>query len=145
MSRDFNLWWDPEAAHIVLRAPWKSITATPIDITIKTRMDKTLIERIAKGIFPSSKYVAKYATESPMWDELTFAAWLDPTIITKRQTYFLDAEIDHGASYGNTIVWSPAANPGLGEQPVSVNLDLNLKRFYDMFVNLMNQPPNESR
>src|SRR5437588_11117866 len=30
--REFNLWFDPEAAHIVLRAPWKKIICTPVDI-----------------------------------------------------------------------------------------------------------------
>ena len=28
--REFNLWFDPEAAHIVLRAPWKRIVCTPV-------------------------------------------------------------------------------------------------------------------
>ena len=34
---EFNWWFDPEAARIVLRAPWKKITITPIDISVKTR------------------------------------------------------------------------------------------------------------
>ena len=25
---EFNIWFDPEAAHIVLRAPWKKIVCT---------------------------------------------------------------------------------------------------------------------
>jgi len=29
--REFNWWFDPEAVRIVMRAPWKSITITPID------------------------------------------------------------------------------------------------------------------
>ena len=35
---EFNFWFDPEAAHIVLRAPWRKITCTPTDISIKTRL-----------------------------------------------------------------------------------------------------------
>src|SRR6202051_122217 len=35
--REFNWWFDPEAARIVLRAPWKKMTVTPIDISVKTR------------------------------------------------------------------------------------------------------------
>src|SRR5215469_6930354 len=34
--REFNWWFDPEAARIVLRAPWKKMTITPIDISVKT-------------------------------------------------------------------------------------------------------------
>jgi inosine-uridine nucleoside N-ribohydrolase len=137
---EFNLWFDPEAAHIVLRAPWKSITCTPVDITIKTHMDKAMIDRIAKGTSPVAKYIGKYGVDMPLWDELTFAAWLDPSIITEHHTYYLDAEIDHGASYGNTLVWFPGSNPGLGERPIDVNLDLNREKFYDMFISLMTSP-----
>src|ERR1039458_6459781 len=34
---EFNLWFDLEAAHIVLRAPWKKIVCTTVDISVKTR------------------------------------------------------------------------------------------------------------
>ena len=35
---EFNFWFDPEAAEIVLRARWKKIVCTPTDISIKTHM-----------------------------------------------------------------------------------------------------------
>src|SRR6266851_3058624 len=44
--REFNLWFDPEAAHVVLRAPWNKIVCTPVDISVKTRMTSELINRI---------------------------------------------------------------------------------------------------
>src|ERR1700676_1462242 len=40
---EFNIWFDPEAAHIVLRAPWNKIICTPVDISVKTRMSKDLV------------------------------------------------------------------------------------------------------
>src|SRR6266571_5414865 len=43
---EFNMWFDPEAAHIVLRAPWKKIVCTTVDISVKTRMTTQLIDRI---------------------------------------------------------------------------------------------------
>ncbi len=43
---EFNLWFDPEAAHIVLRAPWTKIICTPVDISVKTRMTTQLIDQI---------------------------------------------------------------------------------------------------
>jgi inosine-uridine nucleoside N-ribohydrolase len=140
LARDFNLWWDPEAAHIVLRAPWHKITCTPLDISIKTWMSKDLIARIAKGSTPLSRYLAKFATEGYMWDELTFAAWLDPSIITKQEVFYLDANINHGGNYGDTLSWLPGDNPGMGEQPIQVDEELDKQRFYDMFVELMTHP-----
>ena len=35
---EFNIWFDPEAAHIVLRAPWKKMVCTTVDISVKTSM-----------------------------------------------------------------------------------------------------------
>ena len=46
-THEFNLWFDPEAAHIVLRAPWKKIVCTTVDISVKTRLTSDLIERIS--------------------------------------------------------------------------------------------------
>ena len=43
---EFNLWFDPEAAHIVLTAPWKKIVCTTVDISVKTRMTQDLINRV---------------------------------------------------------------------------------------------------
>ncbi len=75
-----------------------------------------------------------------MWDELAVAAWLDEGIITARTELFMDVEIDHGAAYGNTLSWTPGSEPGLGEQRVRVNVDLDSTRFIDLFVDLMQRP-----
>jgi inosine-uridine nucleoside N-ribohydrolase len=138
-NMEFNLWFDPEAAHIVLRAPWKHITCTPQDVTVKTRMTKELEARLAASPSLTARYVTKYAVDMPMWDELTFAAWIDPSIITERHSWYLDAEINHGASYGTTVVWHPGGKPGMGEQPVDVAFDLDRKRFEDLFVALLSR------
>ena len=33
-------------------------------------------------------------------------AWLDPSLITKKETLFMDIDLDRGASYGNTLSWT---------------------------------------
>src|SRR5712672_1344811 len=50
---EFNIWFDPEAAHIVLHAPWKKIVCTPVDISVKTRMTTELINRIRTSDTPA--------------------------------------------------------------------------------------------
>ena len=45
---EFNFWFDPEAAHIVLRAAWPRIDLTTVDISIKTRFTKAMLDEIAK-------------------------------------------------------------------------------------------------
>jgi len=143
--REFNFWWDPEATHMVLCAPWHKITITTVDISIKTGLTKHMIAEIGKSSNPAAQYIAQYADEECMWDELAAAAWLDPSLITKETTLFMDIDISHGAGYGNTLVWNSGEQPGLGEQLVHVQQDLNLEKFNKMFIDLMTSPTPVAR
>jgi purine nucleosidase len=135
--REFNFWFDPEAVHIVLRAPWKKITVTTVDISVKTHMTKEVIQQIAKAGTPSAEYIGKYSGEEFLWDELAALAWLDPSIITKQEKLYMDMDISHTAGYGNTLVWTADEHPGLGEQAVNVLVDLDNPKFMKMLVELL--------
>jgi inosine-uridine nucleoside N-ribohydrolase len=138
--REFNFWMDPEASHAVLHAHWPRFVLTTVDISIKTRMEKNLIAQVAKSNTPAAQYVAKYAEANYLWDELAAAAWLDPTIITKWQKIYMDVEVDHGASYGDTLAWAPGQQPGMGESLVEVQDDLDKEKFYKEYVDLLTRP-----
>ena len=138
--REFNLWFDPEASSRVLHSDWARVVVTTVDISIKTQMTKDLIAEIAKGQFPAGQYVAKYAQPGYLWDELAAVAWLDPSIITKSHKVYLDVSTDHGASYGDTLVWTDATRPHLGEREVEIQDDLDKPKFYREFVDLMTRP-----
>ena len=140
-THEFNLWFDPEAAHIVLRAPWKKIVCTPVDISVKTRLTADLINRIKASETPAARYIGKYArlrgNYNYLWDELAAAAWLDPSLIIKKETLYMDVDLDRGAGYGNTLGWTERDKPKIDVQPVEVQDDLDLDRFYGIFVNLL--------
>ena len=141
---EFNLWFDPEAAHIVLRAPWKKITATTVDISVKTKLTTEMIQKIDAAGTSLAHYVAKYFQPGPgsdfMWDELAAEAWIDPSIITKSETRYLDVDIDHGAAYGNTLTWTDADKPAIPLRPVQIQVDLDKEKLYKMFIELMSRP-----
>jgi inosine-uridine nucleoside N-ribohydrolase len=143
-THEFNLWFDPEAAHIVLRAPWKKIVCTPVDISVKTRLTSELMDRLKTSDSQAARYIAKYArlrgNYNYLWDELTSAAWLDPSIITKKETLLMDVDLDRGAGYGNTLSWTERDKPQDEVQPVEVQGDLDLNKFYKMFVDLLSAP-----
>jgi len=143
-THEFNLWFDPEAAHIVLLAPWKKIVCTPVDISVKTRLTVDLIDRIKAADTPAARYIGKYArlrgNYNYLWDELAAAAWLDPSLITKKEKLFMDVDLDRGAGYGNTLSWSEQDKPKIEVQPVEVQDDLDLDRFYKLFVTLLSAP-----
>jgi inosine-uridine nucleoside N-ribohydrolase len=138
--REFNFWWDPEAVHMVLTSPWHKITITTVDISVKTRLTRAMIAEIAKSPAPSAQYMGKYADEEYLWDELAAAAWLDPSIITRETPLYMDIDISHTGGYGNVLVWAPGSQPGLGEQLVHVQQDLDKAKFYRMFADLMSRP-----
>jgi len=67
-------------------------------------------------------------------------AWLDPTLITRKETLFMDVDLDRGANYGNTLSWTDRERPKGELQPIEVQDDLDLDRFYKMFVDLLTAP-----
>src|SRR5580704_7770850 len=129
---EFNLWFDPEAAHIMLRAPWKKIVCTPVDISVKTRMTNALIDRVKAGNSSAARYIGQYShlygNYNYLWDELAAAAWLDPSLITKKETRFLDIDLDHGENYGNTLSWTDDDKPKFEVRPVEVQVDLDTEK-----------------
>jgi len=139
-SREFNFWMDPEASSAVLHAHWPRVALTTVDISVKTRMDKDLIEQIRKSPTPAAQYVVKYAEPNILWDELAAVAWLDPSIITKWKKLYVDVNVDHGASYGNTLVWPEGKQPGMGEVLIEVQDDLDKSKFYKEYVDLLTTP-----
>src|ERR1700692_1134008 len=57
---EFNFWFDPEAAEIVLRAPWKKIVSTPTDISVKTHMTAAMVKQIEASGTPLARYIAQF-------------------------------------------------------------------------------------
>ena len=141
---EFNFWFDPDAAEVVLRAPWKKIVCTPVDISIKTRLTPATIKQIEASGTPLGRYVARFFRTGQggeyMWDELAAAAWIDPSLITKTETRYMSVDLDRGAGYGNTLTWTEKDKPKTTVQPVEIQMDLDNDKFNQMFINLMTAP-----
>jgi len=139
--REFNWWFDPEAARIVMRAPWKKITITPIDISIKTRLTPEIQAAIAQAHTPVAEYLTKYSVASYMWDELSAAALVEPRIITATKELYVDIDVSHGPSYGETLFWEPTAQVPSYERLATVQFDVDTQKFYNLYIRLMTEPP----
>jgi inosine-uridine nucleoside N-ribohydrolase len=142
---EFNLWFDPEAAHIVLRAHWASIVCTTVDVSVKTQLTQPMLDEIGKTQTPVAQYVARYSHpgRSYLWDELAAAAWLDPTLITGEKRVYMDVNLDRGAGYGDTLTWSDRGKPALDVQLVHAQMDVDMPKFAEMLIRLMSGPtPN---
>lgn len=139
--REFNWWFDPEAVRIAMRAPWKKITITPIDVSVKTKLSPAIQSSIAKADTPVARYLTKFSLLSYMWDELSAAALIDPSIITGTREMYVDIDVDHGPSYGKTLFWAEGAKLPPYERLATVQFDVDAPKFYDLYVKLMTQAP----
>ena len=139
---EFNFWFDPEAAHIVLHADWPRIDVTTVDISIKAPFTQAMLDAIAKSQAPAARYIAAWSQRRTyMWDELEACAWIDPSIVTQDRLLYMDVDLSHGPSYGDTLTWPEKLKPVTGVRLVHAQLDLDLARFQKMFVDLMTRTP----
>lgn len=137
---EFNFWFDPEAAHIVLRAAWPTVDVTTVDVSIKAPFTQKLVDEIAKSQSPTARYITAWSQERYyMWDELAACAWLDPSLITKESTVYMDVNLNRGPTYGDTLTWNDKLKPLTGVRLVHAQLDVDLERFQKMFIEFMSR------
>jgi purine nucleosidase len=135
---EFNFWFDPEAAHIVLRADWPRVDVTTVDVSIKAPFTEKMLDEIAKAQTPTARYIAAWSQDRYyLWDELAACAWLDHSLITKEKLVYMDVDLSHGPTYGDTLTWTEKFKPATGVRLVHAQVDLDLPRFQKMFVDLM--------
>jgi inosine-uridine nucleoside N-ribohydrolase len=144
---EFNFWMDPEAARMVLRAPWPRVTVSPLNICRQAPFTKQVATAAAQGNSPISRYFAdtflsrsEHAASPLMYDQIAVLARIDPMIIARSEEMWLDIEIDHGASYGSTLFWGDDRDPPPGVRRATVQLDLDYPRFIEAFLELMKRP-----
>jgi len=144
---EFNFWFDPEAANIVLHAKWPKISVTTIDASLKTRMEPEVLDGLKGATTPAARYTLKYTTRPVMinylWDELAAAAWLDSSLITSERYVYMDVDINHGPTYGDTLIWNEGTEPRLPLQKVHAQVDVDLPRLQSLLIKLLSSPtPN---
>ncbi len=135
---EFNFRWDPEAASLTLRAPWRRVVQVPIDPSTRTLFRPEMIKQIAAADTPVARYVTKYAENFPLWDEIAAAVWLEPSLATRRERLAVDVDTGaDGAGYGNTLSWAKGQGPGLGEPEVEVVFEVDVPRLEKLVTDLL--------
>jgi inosine-uridine nucleoside N-ribohydrolase len=117
-----------------------------VDISIKAMFTQAMVDEIAKSPNPGARYIAAWSQDRYyLWDELAACAWLDPSIITREKQVYMDVDLSHGPSYGDTLTWADAMRPATDVQKVHAQLDLDLPKFTHEFIELMSAPPQSGR
>jgi inosine-uridine nucleoside N-ribohydrolase len=136
--REFNFRFDPEAASVVSRSPWRTITMVPVDPSTATQMTPDRIARMEAAAPPAFRpWVHQLPANRPLWDEIASAVWLDPSLITAHDRLYIDANAQFGPGYGDTLSWSEHYRPGLGEQPADVVRSVDPDRLYALMLHLI--------
>lgn len=133
--REFNIRFDPEAASIVSRSPWRKITVVPVDPSTATQLRRDLLDRLAHAASPDiARYVAAMEPGFPLWDEIVAGIWLDPSIVTSRDRRYVDYNTQFAAGYGDMLSWREGYQPGVGEQPAEIVRAIDVGRLEDWMV-----------
>lgn len=141
--REFNFWFDPEAASIALHANWAKITGTTIDASLETRLAPVL-KSLERANSAAAKYLIRYAhvdsSSDIAWDELAAATWLDPAITKRERVVSMDVNLSRGPGYGDVLTWSAQDKPLLPVREVHVQTEVDVPRLQKDLVELFSAP-----
>lgn len=137
-TNTFNMFFDPEAARKVLRAPWPKFSIVPVDVAEEVHQGdeiapgRRMIEEIAtRAQSPISDLFQRYAVEPlrrdpnfdffRMADEMIAAQVIDPAVFTKSERMYVDICTTPGPRYGDSMFWPQnwQARPETGAHPVN--------------------------
>lgn len=146
-TAEANTWHDPEAAQLVIEAPWRTTFVT-LDVTMRTVLSEAHLAEIAGSTDPKARfawaaldfYLGAYQSwigrrSCPLHDPLAMALALQPDLATYR-TVHTSVEL-HGAQTRGSLVpdlrGSSEAPPAPGGDVVYVD-ELDIPRFQALFV-----------
>jgi inosine-uridine nucleoside N-ribohydrolase len=146
-AAEFNFWFDPEAARIVLRSRIPEKVMFGLDICNTAPIRKAEFDRIASAGTPVTDlfredlgkrypgFLSHPEGTAYMWDSLAAAYLLDPGFVTRSERRYLDAETAWGRSYGATTALNRAMAPNA--TPVKVMLALDFPRVFGLYRTLL--------
>ena len=142
-AAEFNFWFDPEAARIVLRSRIPQKVMFGLDICNLAKIKRAEFDQIVKVKTPiTDLYREDLGTHYPgfltkpdatafLWDSLVAAYLLDPDFVTKFESKYIDVTTNWGQFYGSTVPLDRKAAPAA--TPVTVMLGLDFKRVFALY------------
>jgi inosine-uridine nucleoside N-ribohydrolase len=149
-SAEFNFWFDPEAARIVLRSRIPQKIMFGLDICNTAVIHKAEFDQIVAVHTPvTDLFREDLGNRYPgflkhpeaigyMWDSLAAAYLLDPGFVTRSELRYLDVLTSWGRFYGSTVPLDRRTVPDA--TPVTVMWDLDFKRVFGLYKNRLTQP-----
>jgi inosine-uridine nucleoside N-ribohydrolase len=146
-AAEFNFWFDPEAARIVLRSRIPQKIMFGLDICNLAPVRKREFDELVAIRTPITEilgddlgnrypgFLKNPAVKSYMWDTLAAAYLIDPGFVTRTESMYLDVETTWGRSYGAAVPLNRRLAPEA--TPVTVALGLDLPRVWSLTRDLL--------
>lgn len=141
-AAEFNWWYDPEAAQMALRAPFKEQIAVGLDVCDKIEFRKERYEKII-GLLKNEKlrsmssdnFLQVLFNENPdtvwhIWDIVAAALCMEPSILKRETVCPVDINTQQGISYGQSVAFP--FNPPIGTQPVRIVMEVDEERLWKL-------------
>ena len=140
---EFNFWFDPEAARMVLRSRIPRKVMFALDICNTAPIRKPEFDQIAPAHTPIADlfredlgnrypgFLKHPEGTAYMWDSLAAAYLIDPGFVTKWETQSLDVQSAWDRFYGATIPLGRGVAPDA--TPVTVATELNFQRVFALY------------
>ena len=142
-AAEFNFWFDPEAARIVMRSRIPKKMMFGLDICNLARIRKAEFDQIANAHTPLTDlfredlgnrypgFLKKPDAVGYMWDSLAAAYLLDPDFVTRSESRYIDVQTTWGQFYGSTVPLDRRVAPAA--TPVTVMFGLDFKRVFALY------------
>jgi inosine-uridine nucleoside N-ribohydrolase len=142
-AAEFNFWFDPEAARIVLRSRIRQKVMFGLDICNTAPIRKQEFDQVAAVHTPITElfredlgnrypgFLIHPDAKAYMWDSLAAAYLLDPGFVTKSEVRYLDVLTAWGRFYGSTVPLDRRTAPDA--TPVTVMLQLDFNRVFGLY------------
>jgi|GEM_PF-6373 len=151
-AAEYNIWYDPEAAKAVYRAPWNKQVFNSLDIDQyykyrkethdQIKLANTPITRMLDEIY-GERFEQDPEREVNIWDLLSAAYVIDPTLFPEIQERWVDVDTNFGLNYGRTVSWTREGRQAPGAQKADILWKMDEERFWDLFVELVTMVPED--
>lgn len=142
-AAEFNFWFDPEAAQIVLRSTIPKKILFALDVCNKVKLTRAMFDQVIAVKTPITDlyredfgnrypgFLKNPKAEGSMWDELAAAYVIDPALVKRTEPMHLDVETMFGPQYGAVKPLDRALAPDA--TPVTVVLDMDFARVFAIY------------